>query len=209
MLLKEVGHGMEILLAASDRDLLQCYQKLLTMENHLVITAFDGAQMVSLLRTHPFDIAVLQDNLPRMEHEHLLRMMKQDGIPVIVLTEKHATVRAMLKTELPNAYLPFPFLPEDLTELIQAVTEKAHSNEKLSRCGIEVDVNGFCFSHTETGLTNGEIDLFRDLEKPVKSSGRRIRIMVQALNEKMRQNGKQARIIYEIEKGYRLVNENE
>ena len=209
---------MRILLADSDRDLLQCYQKLLTMENHSVLTAFDGAQAVSMLRTHPFDLAVLQETLPRLEYEQILPTLKQNGIPVIVLTERRATVKALLKKELPNAYLPFPFLPEaeemskageDLTELIRAVAKKAHSDERFSRCGVEVNVNRFCLSGAETGLTNGEIDLLRDLEKPVKSSGRKTRIMVQALNEKLHQTGKHARIIYEIEKGYRLVSEDE
>ena len=200
---------MRILLANSDRDLLQCYQKLLTMENHSVLTAFDGAQAVSMLRTHPFDLAVLQETLPRLEYEQILPTLKQNGIPVIVLTERRATVKALLKKELPNAYLPFPFLPEDLTELIRAVAKKAHSDERFSRCGVEVNVNRFCLSGAETGLTNGEIDLLRDLENPVKSSGRKTRIMVQALNEKLHQTGKHARIIYEIEKGYRLVSEDE
>ena len=89
---------------------------------------------------------------------------------------------------------------------MREVTEKARSNEVFSRYDVEVDVSGFCFSGTDTYLTNGEIDLLRELENPGKKTGKRTRIIVQALNEKMQTAGKQARIIYEMGKGYRLVN---
>ena len=200
---------MIILLADSDRDLLQCYRKLLTTEGHSVTTAFDGAQVVSLLRTGKFDIVVLQETLPRIEHEQILQLLKKERVPVIALTDHRENVKDLLKPQLPNSYLPFPFLPEDLTGRIQAVLAKVHSSEKFSRCGVEIDVAGFCFSGTDTFLTNGEIDLLRELEHPGKASGKRTRVIVQALNQKLQKTGKQARIVYEMEKGYRLVNGND
>lgn len=200
---------MNILLADSDRDLLQSYQKLLTMDGHLVTTAFDGAQVVSLLRARKYDIVVLQDILPRIEHEQILLLLRKEKIPVIALTDHRENVKDLLKPQLPNSYLPFPFLPVDLTEKIQAVMEKIRSAEKFSRCGVEIDVAGFCISGTDIFLTNGEIDLLRILENPGKSSGKRTRVIVQALNQKLQKTGKQVRIIYEIGKGYRLVNEHD
>ncbi len=144
---------MNILLADSNRDLLQSYQKLLEMEGHTVTTAFDGAQAISLLVQEPFDFVILEETLPRIENEQLLEFLEKRGIPVIVLTGKGQTIRSLLKDSLPNSYLPFPFLPSDLTELIRAVMEKKQSKEVLSLCGVEVDVSGFRIAGTGTRLT--------------------------------------------------------
>ena len=199
---------MKILLADSDRDFLQSYQKLLTMDGHEVTTAFDGAQAVSLLGTEAFGFAVLEEHLPRIENEQLLQFLEKNRIPSIVLTDSSVTVKRLLNPVLPHAYLAFPFLPDDLTGMIEAVAEKTHATESLFRCGVEVDVARFCFSGTPTRLTNDEIDLFDALQEPLKAAGKRTRILIQALNEKLRRIGSGTRVLYEIEKGYRLVNEN-
>ncbi len=197
---------MNILLADSDRDLLQCYRKLLTMDGHTVTTAFDGAQTVSLLGPGKFDIAILEEDLPRIDRDQLVQALNKRRIPVILLATGPVTVKTLLGPALPNAYLSFPFLPADLKQLIQAVTDKTRSPETVNCCGVEVDVAGFCFTGTATRLTNGEIDLMKALCQPLQAAGKRTRVMIQALNEKMKTLEKPARIIYEMEKGYRLVN---
>ena len=197
---------MNILLADSNRDLLQCYQKLLMMDGHSVTTVFDGAQALSLLAPEKYDIAILEEDLPRVDLAQLLRALDKDRIPAIVLASGTITVKTLLGSSLPSAYLSFPFLPSDLIQLMEEVTEKARSAETLNCCGAEVDVSGFCFSGTATRLTNGEIDLLKELKQPRRAAGKRTRIMIQALNEKLKAIGKPARIVYETEKGYRLVN---
>ena len=164
---------MNILLADSNRDLLQCYQKLLTMDGHTVTTAFDGAQVVSLLGPETFDMAILEEDLPRIELDQLLQALIKDHIPVIVLADGIVTVKTLLGSTLPNAYLSFPFLPADLKQIMQEVAEKTHSTETLNCCGVDVDVSGFCFTGTATRLTNGEIDLLRELKKPRRAAGKR------------------------------------
>ena len=122
------------------------------------------------------------------------------------MTSTNVTVKALLSASLPNAYLALPFLPADLKHLMEEVLEKTRSAETLSRGGVSVDVAGFCFSGTLTRLTNGEIDLLKELDHPLRAAGKRTRVMIQALNEKLKAMGKPARIVYEMEKGYRLVN---
>ncbi|MBR0218235.1 MAG: hypothetical protein IJQ33_03395 [Clostridia bacterium] len=208
---------MNILLADSNRDLLQCYEKLLGLDGHTVTTAFDGTQVAALLEPGKYDIAILEQRLPRMALDRLLQDLERARIPVIVLTEGPVTVKTLLETPLPNAYLIFPFLPEDLKRTIREVTEKARSTEILRRGGVAVDVGAFRIEGTAVRLTNGEINLLRELSAPRRTAGKRTRVMIQALNEKLKSTGKNteknaektAQIIYEMEKGYRLVNENE
>ncbi len=204
---------MNILLADSNRDLLQCYEKLLAMDGHTVTTAFDGTQVAALLAPEKYDIAILEQRLPRMALDRLLQDLDRDRIPVIVLTEGPVTVKTLLGNTLPNAYLIFPFLPEDLKRMIREVTERSRSAETLHRGGVAVDVGGFRIDGTAVRLTNGEIKLRRALSAPRRTAGNRTRVMIQALNEKLKSTGKNgektARIIYEMEKGYRLVNGND
>ena len=203
---------MNILLADSNRDLLQCYQTLLTLDGHAVTTAFDGAQVAALLGPGKYDIAILEQRLPRMALDRLLEELERNRIPSIVLAEGAVTVKTLLGSPLANAYLTLPFLPEDLKRMIREVTEKARSGETLRRGGVTVDVSGFCIAGTGVRLTNGEINLLRELSAPRRAAGKRTRVMIQALNEKLKNAEKSAektRIIYEMEKGYRLVNGNE
>ncbi len=204
---------MNILLAVSNRDLLQSYQKLLTLDGHTVTAAFDGTQAVSLTGPGKYDIAILEQRLPRIEPERLLQAFIRDRIPVIVLADRPVTVKTLLGSPLPNAYLSFPFLPEDLRRMIREVTEKTRSAETLMRGGVTVDVSGFRIAETGAPLTNGEINLLRELSAPRRAAGKRTRIVIRALNEKLKNAGKNAektaRITYELEKGYRLVNGNE
>ena len=126
--------------------------------------------------------------------------LNRDRIPAIVLAEGPVTAKTLLESALPNAYLSFPFLPEDLNRVLREVAEKTCSAETLRRGGVEVDVSGFCIAGTAVRLTNGEIDLLRELSAPRRTAGKRTRAMIQALNEKLKNAGKPARIIYEMEK---------
>ena len=197
---------MNVLLADANRDFLQCYQTLLAMDGHRVTTAFDGAQVISLMRRDTFDIAIMEESLPRIEMDQLLKTLGEKRIPVILLVNGKVTVNTLLRSRQPSAYLSFPFLPADLAGMMDAVMEKARSGETLRCQGVEVDVSGFRFSGSQVLLTNGEIDLLRALDTPRKTAGKRTRVMIQALNEKMKGLGLKTRIKYEMEKGYRLVN---
>ena len=115
----------------------------------------------------------------------------------------------IVEKELPNAYLTFPFLPEDLLGLIGEVNRKTNSEESFRWDEAEVDVPGFCFAGTDIRLTNGEINLIKNWTDGKQSVGKRTRTMIQALNEKLSRIGRKARIEYETGKGYRLVSNHE
>ena len=200
---------MTILLADSDRDLLRSYERLLAMDGHTVVAAFDGAQVASLLPAGPFDLAILQRTLPRLGHEQLLRLLRRENVPVIVLLEERVSAGRLLGADLPEAYLPLPFLPGDLRALMDSVAAKRGAGEPFAFGDATVDAAGFCFKDTDTRLTAGDIDLLEALIREEPVSGRRARTLIHALNEKLRRLGRGARIEYEPRKGYKLVNGHE
>ena len=199
---------MKILLAASDRDLLQGYEKLLTMDGHQVTTAFDGAQVVELMAGGPYDIAVLEEKLPRIGGEQLLELLRREALPAILLLDERVSVKHLLRASPPEAYLSFPFLPADLTELLDSTVRKLAAKEIERFGGVAVDAARFRFAGTAVRLTTQEIDLMEALARREKPQGRQARTIIQALNEKLARLGS-VRIEYELQKGYKLVNDHE
>ncbi len=200
---------MRILLADSDRDLLQSYATLLAMDGHEVTQAFDGAQVVSLLAHGPYDTALLEETLPRVEHGRLMRLMAREALPVIVILNGRVTAKHLLRPDLPCGYLSLPFLPGDLTGLIESVREKRASGEPFPCGDAVVDVAGFAFQGTDIRLTAAEIDLLTALKRGKMSHGRHARTVILALNEKLARMNRRTHIRYELEKGYTLVSDHE
>jgi two-component system chemotaxis response regulator CheY len=92
-----------------------------------VCTAVNGEEaLVSLLRDGPFDLVVLDWNMPVMDgYEFLTRMRKLDrfaGVRVIMLTARNEmdAVRRALEAGA-NEYLMKPFSPELLQQKIEMV----------------------------------------------------------------------------------------
>ena len=82
---------MKLLFAVSDRDLLKSYSKIFELEGIEVKLAFDGTQVVMKTAAEKFDIAVISESLPRVELKELLRLLYEEEIPTVVITEKRVT----------------------------------------------------------------------------------------------------------------------
>ena len=106
---------MKILLASPDRDFLECYKMLFEDDLGETVTAFDGTQVLSLLSAEQFDIALLDDGLPRIEYGKLIGQAKEKNIPVVSLTNG-----ADIKQAQADAYLKYPF---DYDKIKRAVIE--------------------------------------------------------------------------------------
>ena len=198
---------MRILLAAPDRDLLECYQKLLEADLGETVTAFDGTQVLYLLSSEQFDIVVLDSEIPRIDYRHLVGRMREQGLPVIVLINEPVSVRRLTETPPANNYLSYPFSAADLAEIIKDTLEKKESGERMTVYGRDIDISAF---RIEGGpyLTGGELDVLKAL-----TEGRRVTdsqgVYVSALNMKLLEAGSRAKIRYRTGKGFELVNEDE
>ncbi len=196
---------MKILLADSERDLLKSYGKLLTMDGHEVVSAFDSAQVIRLLDGPAFDLVLLEDHLPTLSRDPLLPLIREHRVPVIVLLDERIAVRHLLRPELPEAYLPLPFLPADLREVMEKVMALREASDPLTCGDTVVQVPEFCFRASALRLTAQEIGLLEKLAAGEKIEGRRARTLILALNEKWSRMKSRTRIAYECGKGYRLV----
>ena len=94
---------MKILIADSDRDLLISYKKLLELDSNDVIAVFDGAQAIMQLANNKFDVVILNRNIPRVDSKQIIKMLNDDNIPVIVLSDKKITSGVLLDNILANS----------------------------------------------------------------------------------------------------------
>lgn len=198
---------MKILLAASDRDFLACYSKLLEPEFGEIVTAFDGPQIIALLSAEPFDGVILDSNLPRMAVKTIIARVHEKGVPVLVLTPSPISAHQLTEEPLPNGYLSYPFTSAVLTNALRDMLETALSSERLSVGEVEIDVPGFRIRGGPS-LTGGEIAVVRALQngEPLSTDDG---AYISALNAKLARTGSKVSIKYRSRKGFELVNEDE
>ena len=205
------GRGMadmRVLLAAPDRDLLQCYQKILEEPYGNVVAAFDGTQVLELLAEGDFDAAVLDRELPRIGHRTILELLRRENIPVIVLQDSPVTSSLLLGEPLANAYLPNPFLPGELLSLLQNVLEKAASPESVWLAGQELRLSAFQLPSGKS-ITAGELDTLLALLAGKALDIGETGVYISALNHKFAKHFRKAGISYLAGEGFKLVTENE
>ena len=197
---------MQILLADPDRDLLSGYRRLMEKSGNSVQTAFDGTQILSLLGNKSFDLAVLNEHLPRIAHERMIHSLYGEKIPVIVLLDRPVHIRHLCQKEPASAYLPFPFSPSELRTLARNVLDKSVSPVRLNCADTEIHIDGFRFSGTDIRLTTDEIDILTRLSAKETPLPYQQRVYIHSLNAKLAElDSPSLRISYREEKGYRLV----
>lgn len=200
---------MKILLAYSERDLLQGLTGLMKMDGHEVQSVFDGPQASALLARSETALLITEEALPGIRLEQLLDAAEEKRIPSVVITRHRVTVSHLLQRALPSAFLPLPFLPEDLRRTVADVSGRAAEARRIAVGPLSVDVQSFRFAGTSVRLTAGEIGLLEQLDRGDRVGGRAARTRIAALNEKFRLLGSPVRIEYEMEKGYRMVTGND
>ena len=119
---------MKILFAAPDRDLVECFKRLLETDLGETVTAFDGTQVISLLMSENFDVLILDRNIPRVDYKTIVERANEKTVPVIVLTDEPAGVRQTGEPSA-NGRLAYPFTFAVIKEMILDTLEKCGVKE--------------------------------------------------------------------------------
>ncbi len=196
---------MNILIAEQDRDFSSAFSILLGMEQHTVTTVYDGTQVITRVESgQTFDAAVLDEALPRICAEKLLKPLSERNIPVIILTSGKLTASRLTKPLLANAYLTLPFLPAEFIGAIDRVVKNKTSSETLRFEDVYIKLSEYKLCGS-LPVTDGEIELFAAMLRHERVNGGRIVPYVSALNAKLEQLDRSIRIKYLIDEGYRMV----
>ena len=195
---------MRILLAAPDRDLLQCCSELLSRDVGETVTAFDGTQVMTLLDTESFDLTLLDRSLPRIAVPHIIARMNERRIPTVVLLNSAVTLPNLMEQPLAVDYLSYPFGTEELLDEVRNVAALAASGEKLAFGDMEADTSVFRLNGGER-ITASEFRLLKALITGQRTEKAMTGVYAGALNEKLAKQNSRVRIRYRAGEGYQLV----
>ena len=128
--------GARILLVEDDEVLRDLSERNLRIRGHDVAIAGDVQEALSYLRTHTFDLILLDINLPYKTGWDILRIAQEEGIllaqridsdeqklPVVVLSAVRVSPRRMAEFH-PLAYLPKPFPMDALLRLAAEAVQR-------------------------------------------------------------------------------------
>ena len=198
---------MRIMIAVSDRDLLQCYSRLLSCEGTQVDTAFDGVQTLTKLAKGGVDLLIVSGDIQRVDYRKIIAHAKGQGVPTLALLSGRVKLSELIGSAPANDYLALPFSPDELRNAIAALKAKLASDEELRFPGFSVRTSDF--SLREIPLTAGEIDILKALYDGDCRPGSDKDVYINALNEKLARLHLPQWIHYEKQKGYRMVTGNE
>ncbi|MBQ7653503.1 MAG: hypothetical protein IJS17_00340 [Clostridia bacterium] len=198
---------MKILFAAPDRDLVKCYQNLLSNDEVSVQTAYDGAQALTKLSEERFDLLIVSQDIPRISAREIVNFCNKNEILVIVLMMESVRLKTLMDEVLANAYLQLPFTPEELESVISGVEEKKAVGENVSEDEFNLDIENFSVNGVR--LTSNEIDVLIKLHKGEFVIGEKDMLYIESLKSKLSLTGGKERIRYEKNNGYKWVTKNE
>jgi CheY-like chemotaxis protein len=108
-----------VLLVDDDDAVRRGLSRALRNSGYHVDTAQDGGEALRLLQTHTFDVVVSDINMPVLDGEGLLELMRdmELDVPLILITGDPDGVHFETEVQL----LPKPVAPEQLSSAVDAV----------------------------------------------------------------------------------------
>jgi DNA-binding response OmpR family regulator/two-component sensor histidine kinase len=133
------GRTPRVLLVEDNRDILRATQRILASQKYEILTAMDGEQALSVARSEPPDLILLDVMLPRLDGLEVCRRLKSDpatsGIMIILVTGRGSIDNRVEGFEAgADDYVPKPFhLPELLARVRSALRIKRLTDDLAER----------------------------------------------------------------------------
>jgi two-component system response regulator RegX3 len=142
-----VGRG--ILVVEDDETLRETLAEALEGEGFRVVSAADGAEALTVFRSDPPDLILLDLMLPALSGVELTRIIRAESqVPIVMLTAKDSELDRVLGLELgADDYVTKPFSLRELSARIRAVLRRLDrtddaAGEPVVLGRVEVDVAG-------------------------------------------------------------------
>jgi DNA-binding response OmpR family regulator len=147
------------LIVDDERAIVEVLSKYLEDEGFAVSGVFDGAEAVKTALSEPFDVILLDLNLPSMSGIEIFKAVrKASDVPILMVTSRDDAVDRIVGLELgADDYIAKPFNPREVVARVKnivnrverkpVVTRVAHDVQRVSdleidRTGHEVRVKG-------------------------------------------------------------------
>lgn len=119
-----------VLLVDDDPDILDVLEITLLEENYEISKAMDGEEALKLIRSKPFDLILLDHNMPRMTGREVCAEIKKDillrHIPILMVTGKGEVHDKVCGLEAgADDYIVKPFEPKELQARIRMTLKRS------------------------------------------------------------------------------------
>lgn len=146
---------MRILVVEDEPELRETIAEGLRMDGYAVDTSADGANAYELARIEPYDLLLLDLNLPEMNGFEVLRALRCDkpDLKVLILTARSDVDDKVEGLDLgANDYLTKPFAFKELEARIRALLRRQFTQQEtvLTHGGLALDTK------TRTASANGQ-----------------------------------------------------
>jgi two-component system, OmpR family, response regulator RegX3 len=139
--------SQRILLVEDERTIRDAVAAYLEREGFWVTSVADGAAALEQVAKRPFDLIVLDLNLPKVSGEEVCRRVRDvSDVPIIMLTAKGSEAEKIAGLEIgADDYLVKPFSPRELVARVRALMRRAHAEsdpqrDKMEYGGLVIDL---------------------------------------------------------------------
>jgi two-component system response regulator RegX3 len=163
-----------VLLVEDERPIREAVAAYLEREGYWVTAVADGEEALDAASRKPFDLVVLDLNLPKVSGEEVCRRIRDTSdVPIIMLTAKGAEEERVRGFEMgADDYLVKPFSPRELIARVRALLRRAHAEsdpqrDRIEHDGLEIDLpsHRVHLDGTEIELTASEYKLLVTLAR--------------------------------------------
>lgn len=144
----------KILIVEDDLDLRQIVEDWLRHDHHLIETATKGDEAMELIGTYPYDLIILDWQLPVYDGIRILKKFRQDGgkTPVLMLTGQD--LAEQIEHGLDSGaddYLTKPFHMKELSARVRALLRRPQSIVENVLKVADISLNPRTYAVTKSG----------------------------------------------------------
>ncbi len=166
--------SQRVLLVEDERPIRDAVAAYLEKEGYWVTAVADGQSAIEAFERKPFDLVVLDLNLPKVSGEEVCRRIRDNSdVPIIMLTAKDAEEQRVQGFSMgADDYLVKPFSPRELVARVRALLRRAHAEsdpqrDRIEHAGLVIDLPSHTVSldGTDLDLTASEYKLLVTLAR--------------------------------------------
>ena len=133
----------KVLIIDDDEELCELVSEYLSVEGFETQCVHDGESGLKAAITGPYDLAILDVMLPKMNGFEVLRQLReQSKLPVLMLTARGDDMERIVGLEIgADDYLPKPFNPRELVVRLRAILRRGNPEDEEPSAAEKIKVD--------------------------------------------------------------------